>query len=172
MSESIKKIVYRGEHGSYIPGQPLSTRLGSISFGTIRAAMIYASTPNDSHEKVVNPRVLKAEIEITNPIFNNETDPFIDLILIRPAIGDEKLLELAFDLEDHLLNTDNYLEIIDEHDCKDLKSLIEKCGTNILDSLYIDAYPILDSEKYVGWFSEAGFDGAIHKGCGETMDEV
>ena len=70
----IKKIVYRGEHGSYIPGQPLSTRLGSISFGTIRAAMIYASTPNDSNEKVVYPRVLKAKLKsqilylITKPI--------------------------------------------------------------------------------------------------------
>lgn len=168
----VKKIVYRGEHGHYIPGQPLTTRLGSISFGSEETAHTYATSPNNSNERPVHPRIIKAEIEIKNPIFSNELDPFIDLNLLRPHIGDARLLEMAKDLEMYLEGTDNYLTILDEKGCENLDHLVEQCGQEILDDLYIDAYAILDSEKYVQWFVDAGFDGAYHRGNGETMDDI
>lgn len=168
----IKKVVYRGEHGHYIPGQPLTTRLGSISFGSFETAKTYALSPNNSYERPVHPRIIKAEIEIKSPIFKNEGDPFIDLVLLRPHIGGDRLLEMASELENHLLNTDNFQTILEEKDCETLKELVEKCGETILDDLYIDAYAILDEPKYIEWFVEAGFDGAVHRGNGETMDDI
>lgn len=168
----IKKVVYRGEHGHFTPGQPLSTRLGSFSFGSLETAKTYALSPNVSSDIPVHPRVIKAEIEITKPIFSNEKDPFIDLCLLRPHIGDQRLLEMAKELEPYLLNTDNFLTILDDKACDDFDELIDKCGQQILDDLYIDAYAILDNPKYIDWFKAAGFDGAIHRGCGETMDDI
>lgn len=170
--EGIKKIVFRGEHGHYIPGQPLSTKIGSISFGSKETARSYALKPNITSDTPVHPRIIEAEIEINKPVFRNEDDPFIDLFLLRPIIGDARLLEMASELEDHLRNTDNFLSLLEDNECDDLNDLIEKCGESILDDLYIDAYTILDSTKYVTWFAEAGYDGAIHRGNGETMDDI
>ena len=171
MPDPIIKTVYRGEHGINDTGLPFHTRDGSISFGTARAAKIYAESPNISSEIPEDPRVFKVHITIKNPIVANPHDPFVDLVELRPHIGDERTLEMARDLHAHLENTDNFLTLLEEHQCGDLDELVEKQGIDILDEIYIDAYPIFDSEKYVGWFKEAGFDGAMHKGAGETMDE-
>lgn len=168
---SVTVIAYRGEHGARSEGK-FQSRLGSLSFGSIEAAKIYATQPNHHHEIPIDPRVYKAHLTIKKPIFNNPNDPFIDLEILRAAIGDEKTLQIAHDLEDHLLNTNNFLELLEEHDCMTLDDLHEKLGNDVLDRLYIDAYPIMDSETYVGWFKELGYDGAIHSGNGVTALEA
>lgn len=172
MSDPIKVTVYRGEHGTPEVGSAFQSKLGSISFGSIDSAKIYAKSPNDRSDQVQAARVIKAAIEINNPIFNNELDPFVDFVLLRPVIGDEKLIEMARDLEDHLLNTDNFLCLLDDNGCQSFDELLKKAGANILNDIYVDAYPVFDDPKYIGWFKEAGFDGAVHRGAGETMDDV
>lgn len=172
MNNAIRVIAYRGEHGEPDGRDKFQTRLGSLSFSSIEAAKTYASSPNNRRDQVKLPRVIKAEIEILNPIFNNGEDPFVDFDILRPVIGDQRLTELARDLEPHLLNTDNFLTILDKHQCETLDQLLAKAGTDILDDLYVDAYPIFDESKYIDWFREAGYDGAVHRGAGATMDDV
>ena len=168
---TVKVIAYRGEHGARSESK-FQSRLGSLSFGSIEAAKTYATQPNHYHERPVDPRVYKAHITIENPIFNNPNDPFVDLDILRKAIGDEKTLQIARDLEDHLLNTNNFLELLEDHDCMTLDDLHKKLGSDVLDLLYVDAYPVMDSETYVGWFKELGYDGAVHGGNGATALEA
>lgn len=167
---SIKIVAFRGEHGEP-DGKPFHTRQGAVSFGTVAAAKLYATSPNNRDDTVVSPRIIKAEITINNPVMNQPDDPFIDFSIIMDAIGVEKAKHIALEEEGHLCNTDNWYEVAGKHKCTSLKAMFEKIGVReTLAELYIDAYPIFDSPEYVGWFREAGFDGLVQCGNGETYD--
>jgi len=168
----IETIAYRGEHGE--PDEPgkFHTRTQALSFGSAKSARTYANSPNDMRDKVKSPRVIKARLTMENPFINQPADPFVEFSDIRRALGHERAMELARDLEDSLTNTDNFLELLDEHNCTRLEELNEIIGPSIVDKLYVDAYLVLDRADVIQELIDAGYDGAIHCGNGETALEA
>jgi hypothetical protein len=166
---------YRGEHGPNTDNDILHSRRGSYSFGSKEAALTYATNPNDIKKDTLHsPRLIQAQLTINNPVFNDPDDPFVDLKLLINAVGLERTIMIARAQIDHLSNTDNWADVIeakqlDHLEPKEaLEQLLVMGGDTALDELYMDAYPVFDEPDYVAWFVEAGFDGLIQGGNGET----
>lgn len=174
----IQITAYRGQHGPDDPGNPIQSRGGSISFGSKRAAKIYATSPNDMNDEPDTPRIIVANLTINNPVINEPNDPFIDFSVIASALGQEKALIIMRELYSvgHIGNTDNFGERISEweldNETNPLEIMIESDPDRAISELYVDAYPVFDEKEWVEWFREAGYDGAVHGGNGETALEA
>jgi hypothetical protein len=159
--------VYRGEHGSN--GITLETRLGSISFGTREAAYLYATDPNMQGDNAESPRVIEAFLTIRKPVVSDIDDPFVDLRTISQAIGTEKAITIALEQAESIEETGNWIDnFADKYES--VADLVRE-DPGAIDELYLDAFRIFDVHRYVQWFEDEGFDGAIHGGNGETVLE-
>ena len=164
-------VVYRGEYGmadNHDVGQ--HTRRGSISFGTGKAACYYAKFPNDTRDIAHAPRVIPAYLRIEKPVIKNDEDPFIDMSDIINTLGWEKAKTIARDLGEFFLNTNNWYDHF-EGIFDTPEELIEKSPEE-LKKLYLDAFPVFDCPDYIEWFREAGYDGVVHSGNGDTAKEI
>lgn len=162
-------IVYRGEHGAGDRG-PQST-LASLTFtNDPDVASTYAQTPNDTRNFVSaeSPRVYAAYLSIQNPVFNNQDDPFVDMSILVDRLGRENAEKIARKFSDRIMNTGAWEEFADY---EDVGALLD-AQPGALESLYVDAYPLLDDFQFVGMAKDSGYDGAIHMGNGESMDAV
>ena len=159
--------VFRGEHGH--SSQLIHSRRGSISFASEEIAFGYATSPNDIGDTVASPRVLEAYLRILNPVISDNEDPFIDLSLIANILGVERAMDIAIKYDDRITETGNWQEnFADQYES--VKELLA-ADPDRINELYVDAYHVFDNEKYVQWFAEAGYDGAIHGGNGESSLE-
>ena len=101
---------------------------------------------------------------------NRPGDPFIDLAEIASAIGVVKAQRIAFELAGYVENTSNWLDNYSEQ-FSSVADLITD-DNDALKTLYLEAYAVFDSPHYVSWFKDAGYDGAIHAGSGESAGEA
>jgi N12 class adenine-specific DNA methylase len=162
--------VYRGEHGAGATGK-LQSRRGSLSFGSLDAAETYAAVPNDHEDNADHPRIYPAYLRITKPVINTPDEPFIDFKQIADAIGKEKALTIARELENEATNTNRWMdELRQEYDTP--LEFLQKNPVSKWNELYMDAYHVFDRPQYVDWFKAAGYDGAIHGGNGDTAHDV
>lgn len=161
-------VVYRGEHGE--SNDLIHSRTRAISFSNATAASTYASEPNNPDDKPVAPRVLAAYLSIENPVVVDRDDPFIDISTIAARLGDAKAKTIALRLADHIEHTCNWVDNF-EPKFTSVADLIAR-NPELMSELYLDAYPVFDDDEIVNWFAEAGYDGAIHAGNGETAMEV
>lgn len=159
--------VYRGEHGA--SSSLIQTRHGAISFGSKEAAESYAMNPNNPEDIPVNPRIIEAYLSLKNPVLNDNEDPFIDLGLIVEHLGMEKAIQIAVACDSHIKGTDNWCSNFGS-EYENVEDLLRGSPEKIRE-LYVDAYPVFDDHTFVQWFKEAGFDGVIHGGNGETALE-
>jgi hypothetical protein len=166
--DGIPLKVYRGEHGEC--SGLIHTRHGAISFGSKEAAESYATQPNNPDDVPVSPRIIEAYLSLKNPVINDNEDPFIDLGHIADILGMEKAVQIATVCDSHIKNTDNWCSNFGE-DYETVADLLAQ-SPEMLRELYVDAYPIFDNHTFVQWFKEAGYDGAIHGGNGETALEA
>lgn len=166
----IHTISYRGEHGDLSRHPLLHSRLGSLSFGSRRAAEIYANSPNVLSDQAVDPRVIKAEISISKPVMNDGNDPFLDLFILEDILGRDKTLEIAFRHADHVEHTNNYEEIACELGVGSLKELIDH-HPEYLGKMYLNSYAIFDDHEIVSDLLALGYDGAVTAGCGANLQE-
>lgn len=166
--DSLPIVVYRGEHGDST--DPIHSRTRAISFSNAEAASTYATQPNDPDDTPVAPRVTAAYLSITNPVINDPDDPFIDMSAIAARLGSTKAQAIALRLADHIENTCNWLDRF-APTFASVADLIDR-NPELMSELYLDAYPVFDDDEIVSWFAEAGYDGAIHAGTGETAMEV
>ncbi|MCP1674537.1 hypothetical protein J2T57_001639 [Natronocella acetinitrilica] len=162
--DGLPVIAYRGEHGA--SGAWLETRLPSISFGSREAAGVYACQPNNRNDRVGAARVLPAFLSIKNPIMNDPDDPYLDLVLVRRALGQAATIEIALRHAEHIIDTGNWLENFDSAfgSVEELLALRPQA----IDELYLDAYVVLDDGEAVRALAAVGCDGAIHGGNGVT----
>ncbi len=162
-------LVHRGEHG--LPnGEIFQIRLGSLSFGSVRAAKIYASHPNRYGETANSPRIIPAILSICRPVMDRPDDPFIELTEIGGIVGTDRAVQIAHELAAYIENTCNWMDNF-SNGFDSVADLLRR-QPSALHKLFVDAYPVFDSRTYVSWFRDAGFDGAIHAGSGETAEEV
>jgi hypothetical protein len=160
-------VVYRGEHG--LSSDIIHSRSRAVSFGTFQAASSYALSPNRPQDKPIAPRVMAAYLSIKNPALDNRDDPFIEMSTIVEKLGPEKAELIARRFAGHIENTGNWVDGL-ARDFESVEQLLDLEPARITD-LYLDAYPVFDDDEVVSWFAEAGYDGAIHLGNGETALE-
>lgn len=165
-------VVYRGEHGHRAEGEKgFRSSLGSLSFGSYKAAVTYATQPNDRrHGIAVCSMVHAVCLDIRKPLVNDETDPFIDISVLIEHFGVEVATTFAIKLSDHIENTNNWYELADEHGFSSLDNLISS-RPDLLGQLYCNIYPLLDDHEFIALAKQAGFDGAVYAGSGETALE-
>lgn len=168
-------LVFRGEHGR--AGESLvQSRLGSISFGSIEAAVIYATNPNNYNDQPAKePRVLPAFLAIRRPFVNEPDDPFVDLGMVQKVLGYEEALRVGRKFADAIENTNNWEDISErirtaKSPNPTVRGWLRKRPENIAD-LYFDAYDYFDDAKEMGKLRAAGFDGATHAGTSETLGQ-
>jgi hypothetical protein len=172
LNMTISVVAYRGEHGKKELTGSFQSRLASFSFGSLKTAKTYATSPNNLSDRPIDPRVYKVHLALENPVINEPSDQFIEFADILKALGPDKALQIAREQEDHLCNTDNYGGLLDEFNSKDINELHKAMGDSFFGRLYVDAYPVFDNKNYVKWFKEAGFDGAVHGGSGTSSMEA
>ena len=166
-------IVWRGEHGlREDQDEEFQTRVGSLSFGSLKTATVYAKDPNDRvKDKVAkDPRVQGYTIAINNPFVNSKDDPFVDVSEIRRKLGPSAVNHVVKNLGDRIMNTNNWEEnFAEEFDSP--ADVLAKAPERV-DKLYLDLYAVLDDAEMVKRMKRKGYDGAIHQGMGENFDEI
>lgn len=105
-------------------------------------------------------------MKIENPIIENHSDPFIELSHLAEKLGrrEAKRIALKFDNEIQYAGNwaDNYAR-----EYGSVAHLLKKRPSE-LKNLYFDTYKFLDDIAEMERLKEAGYDGAIHIGNGET----
>jgi CheY-like chemotaxis protein len=99
----------------------------------------------------------------------DEPEAALDLLRSAIAIGCERTLQIAREMRAQIEYTDRWMEELG----KSFKTPLDFLQNNAdaWDQLYLNAYLVFDSPKYVAWFGAKGFDGAIHVGNGESALE-
>lgn len=162
----MKLIAYRGEHGP--ADQLLATRYGSLTFSSEEAARLYATQPNNSRDTPIDPRIIRAELVIENPLLNTPDDPFLDLAIVVNAFGLPAAKEIALRHADRIEETDHWASTY-EASFTNLANLIA-LRPEALEDLYCLAFPLLDDPDFTKMMRWHGFDGAIHGGMSLTSD--
>lgn len=163
--------VFRGEHGALDPARSgLQTLLGSLSFGTARAASHYAQNPNNLKVKPEAPRVYPAYLVIKNPIINDPHEAFMEFSHLQSKIGFDLATEFFLKNAHWIEHTDNWGNIASEGGFSDVREFHENCPER-MSELYTQLWPLLDDPAFIKILKDKGFDGAIYQGSGETLDE-
>ena len=161
-------IVFRGEYGEP-EGDSFQSRLPSLSFGTLRAANIYALHPNNSRDVPVSPRIYPAYLKMERPFLENRADTFLDLSVVDDSLGREEALRIARKFSAAIQSTDNWASNFSRGGSVDM--LLQSDPSNVRE-LYFDAYALFDDLAEVQRLTKLGYDGAIHIGNGETAFEI
>lgn len=161
--------VYRGQHGRQTTSI-IQTRLPSITFSNLEAAIEYATEPNDSRDITLEPRVIKADLRIERPLPLNGLDCFIEAPIIFEVMGRDAGTAFLIAKEYHVYNTGNWQERF-AGKFGDVASMARQ-APDLLDELYLDTYAALDDPEFVAAAAALGFDGAVHYGNGVTACEL
>ena len=160
-------MAYRGEYG---PSDRLSTELGSYSFGTKDAANLYAADPNKVGNVTEAMKVFPAQLSIRKPVVNAPGDAFIDLPVLRKALGKKEFDRVVRENADRIEGTNAFEELADAKGYTSVLDIIKK-NPKDLDNLSTQLYPILDDPRSVKALQRRGYDGAIYGGSGATGGE-
>ena len=159
--------VYRGQHGAADDWK--ETVLGSLSFGSARAASEYALNPNRRDMLVCAPKVFPVFLDVRKPFLVHARDPFLDLSRYAEVFGMQETARVALKYRDYVCRTNAWDEVGAPYGT--LERLIEKQPDALLE-LYFEIYLLLDEADEVALLREKGFDGAIHGGSGATAMET
>lgn len=170
-SDGLPLALYRGEHGLH--DHLVQTRMGSITFGSQKAAEHYALSPNVTADVVYRPRVLQAHLAITNPIFNQPRDPLIDYSDLVRVIGTAPTQAMFVQFEEYVRHT-NAWERLCETSQRQWGSVQEVLAEapELMADLCVLCYVLLDYRPFVELARWLGYDGAIYQGSGETLAEA
>lgn len=162
--------VYRGQHGgtSHDPAAVrLQSALASITFTPNPAvASTYAMKPNDWRLAPIAPCVIPAYLDIRQPIFWLEDDPFVDFSELSLALGADTALRFARKFSSHVEDTNMWAD--------ELSSLFNSVDDFLnkhperVNELYVQAWVLLDDFAFVQVAKDAGFDGAMSLGSGAS----
>lgn len=157
--------VYRGEHGRHT--DYIQTELPTISFGCREIAVEYARNPNRPYHQVECSRLIEAYVNITNPVFNNPRDSYIDYDDLVEIVGISNANMLFCRFAEVVMVTDSW-----QYMCEDSERSwpgVEEVVGNRLDlmsKLCMQIYPLLDDPSFIKLVASLGYDGAVHMGSG------
>lgn len=168
-------LVFRGEHGVR-DDNFVQCRVATISFGTLEAAVTYATKPNTySDNPPKDPRVLPAFLSLRRPFINDPDDPFVDLGMVQKVLGYEEALRVGRKFADAIENTNNWEAISEglrtaKTPNPTVRGWLRKRPEDIT-KLYFDAYDYFDDAVEISKLRAQGFDGMIHAGTSETLGQ-
>lgn len=172
-------VLYRGEHGGVADvAAGWQTALGSVTFtDSPELASLYAMEPNDSRMLAQQPRVLPVFATVREPVFDTRDDPFVDFGLIAQRLGRRAALHFAVKHSQAIEATGLWVENEDGvasreqggHRYESVPAMLKEHPLR-LDSLYIEAYRLLDDPEFVLLARAAGCDGAIYAGFGDSVE--
>lgn len=153
--------VFRGQHGA--ANHWSESQIGSLSFGSARAASVYAEKPNNRQHIALAPKVFPVYLDIQKPFLECPTDPFMDFSHYADVFGIDDAKRLAVKFKDYVLSTDTWHAV-----SGDIESVEELTAQrpDLLLELCMLLYPVLDDADEVARLVAHGFDGAIHAGSG------
>ena len=158
-------VVFRGQHGQ-CNGQ-LQCLLASITFTADAAiASLYAESPNDPKALAANPFVTPAYLDISNPLFVQNDDPFVDASLLIDKLGRmtaEKYIRKYASRVEHSNFWETEIQPLFKNVDDFLNNHPERLG-----ELFLEGWVLLDDFDFVQRALDAGFDGAISLGSGES----
>ena len=163
-------LVYRGEHGDRANGVLQTRSCGYTFVQEIGIARTYATCPNGVEDTADDPRVIEAQIRICNPVFMSPGDPFVEFSEIEKKFGRPMAVTMAIRYAGQVENTGNWYENF-AGQYAGLQELLES-KPEALAQLYVLAWCLLDDPDFVAAARQAGYDGAIHCGSGESACEV
>jgi hypothetical protein len=158
--------LFRGQHG--LAEHCTESLCASLSFGSARAASVYAQHPNDRNKIAQLPKVFPVYLDIRNPFLDSADDPFLDLSHYAGIFGLAETHRIARKFADHICNTNAWEEVHEEFESLDA---LLASGSSRLMELCFQVYPLLDDAEEIARLRAKGFDGAIHGGSGETAME-
>ena len=170
----VKVTAYRGEHGVALNSlltPSINTRLPEISFGSINAALIYATSPNN-RTSIQNgdSRILECEIQIENPFLRSE-DPMIEINQLLGVMDASAVFTFAKGFEDSIKNSTLYYDYAGKNPSLSFDELL-KLDISTEGLLFFEAYRAFGDPAFVSYIQKFGFDGAIHGGSDSTAREL
>ena len=174
----LQVTAWRGEHGpGYDPlpepkGYCFQSRHASLSFSAERVARHYALHPNMPRVDGMNgacPRLIQAELTISRPIIFNQEDAFFEMEDLIEKIGEKNTQIIALTHAQWFYNTNLWNnEFRDAYPT--MHALLDH-RPELLKTLYVQIYPLLDDLRVVNLLRTLGFDGALYAGTGAFPDE-
>lgn len=162
--------VYRGQHGGTSHDSSavgLQSTLASITFTPDPAvASTYAMRPNDWRLAPVAPRVIPAYLDIRQPIFWLEDEPFVDFSMLSFALGADTALRFARKFSSHVEDTNLWADELSPL-FKSVDDFLNNHPERV-NELYVQAWVLLDDFAFVQAAKDAGYDGAMSLGSGES----
>ena len=158
-------IAYRGEYGPH--HAILQTRTNNTySFSTEETVRTYALSPNNQHDHVEAPRIIKAALHIQKPIFHNPSEPWIDFSYLIDLFGFPTALSIALRHSEDIEYTGLWQEGSYDEYCSAAGLLKEQ--PEQLPSLCMLLHSLLDDPEAIALFRKYNYDGAIYGGYGEN----
>lgn len=161
-------VVYRGEHGRH--DQLFNIRVASFSFSTYQAAKEYALNPNNRNDKPETSIVIPVLLKMVQPFVFTPDDPFIDYPRLVETVGKNAAQIFFLRYQDHVMNT-NAWDKLYAHEFRGIRGLIHH-NPELLYDLSIPVWPLLDDPQFVELLQDMGYDGAVYRGSGVTLDCV
>lgn len=161
-------MVFRGQHGQT---DRLQTRSTSLTFcGSADTANLYAEQPNNRREVAQAPHLIPAFLEIQNPVFVERDSPFVEMGQIQETLGRFAAEYFAFKHEQHIVCTQYWQDCL-YGEFANIRDMLKR-EPALLETLYMNAYPLLDDPEFVDMARSLGFDGAIHVGNGASFGDL
>lgn len=161
---------FRGIYGA---GDVLDKRLATWTFSNHRpTAHYYAIHPLDSLGAVENPRIVVANLTLTNLFQNTPTDPFLELGVVEAKLGREEALRIAWKFREWITDTNLWEDMTVSQYAQYRDYTIEQFlerHPDRLDELYFQAYPFYDDPDEIARLIAAGYDGAVYGGNAASM---
>lgn len=159
--------LYRGECSHPNQAEPFY-RMRRIYFGSLRTAEAYAdTTENDGN--YYTSRIFPVHLTIANPFINQPKDAFLELEHLIATLGSVDAQRIALRFSKYIEETDNWAyEVNPNNKYNSVKDYLLAGGD--ITKLYFQAYRFFDSVFEIRRLIQAGYDGAIHAGCGRGSE--
>lgn len=160
--------LYRGQYGEH--SDTPTTRLGSLSLGDLETAHIYAHSPNQRGDRIIEPCILQVDIEYQHPFVNTPGDAFIDYIDLEARLGTESALTYGGLDDTCLVRCEAWNEM-----CALTGTLwptlsdVYKVAPHLLTEVSFQLYRLLDDHAFVQLLRQRGYDTAIYRSSGVSL---
>lgn len=156
--------LYRGEIEHTVNNSPKRRGMRAVYFGDVTTANHYAGYyAQDYIEKT--GRIYPVHLVLNNPFVLPNGSAYLELGFIVDLLGVAEGKRIALRFAKYIEETDNWRELINSLGYYTGVEHYFNAGGS-LNNLYFQAYRFFDSGIEVNKLSKAGYDGAIHGGCG------
>jgi hypothetical protein len=163
-------IAFRGEHGPLCVNTVCNSRQTALYFSTRPVAVAYATSPNRPGDAAIDPRILKCGLSIKSPFIYQTNDAYLNLSDVVEKLGEDEAFRIAKKFKASILQTAYFTVYAGTppEGWEPPKDISDETIRLTLTNLYFQAHHFFDDNEEVVRLVTAGYDGAVHRGCGES----